>query len=327
MKSCCICGTFACICLLRVERQVFYNVQYTGQRFVQNGNINRGKGWNHMTAVIDVGGGLRGIYAAGVLDWCLEQGIHFDVGIGVSAGAANIASFLGGQKGRNVHFYTEYALRKEYMSVGNLLRKKSYIDMDYVYGTLSNAGGENPLDYAAIAADPAQFIIVATNARTGAPRYFTKEDLHADQYDVIKASCSIPVVCPPYVVDGTPYYDGALSDPIPVEQAFALGCDQIVLILTRPKDFYRTPRKDKIMAALIRHKYPKAAEAFRQRAELYNRKLDQAKDYEAQGKLLIVAPDDTCGMDTLTRDTDAMRRFYQKGLHDAPAIRSFLGGI
>lgn len=279
-----------------------------------------------MTAVIDVGGGLRGIYAAGVLDWCMEQGIHFDVGIGISAGAANIASFLAGQKGRNVHFYTEYSLRKEYMGIGNLLRKKSYIDMDYVYGTLSNTGGENPLDYAAVAANPAQFVIVATNAWTGAPQYFTKADMHADQYDVIKASCSLPVVCPPYRVNGTPYYDGALSDPIPVVKARAMGCDQIVLILTRPKDFYRKPGRDRRMAALIRHQYPNAAQAFCQRAELYNRQLNLAKSYAEKGNLLIVAPDDTCGLDTLTKDTGAMMRFYHKGLHDAVAIRSFLGG-
>ena len=56
------------------------------------------------TAVVDVGGGLRGIYACGVLDRCLEDGITFDVGVGVSAGAANIASYIAGQKGRNYRF-------------------------------------------------------------------------------------------------------------------------------------------------------------------------------------------------------------------------------
>ena len=102
------------------------------------------------TAVVDVGGGLRGIYASGVLDRCLEEEICFDVGIGVSAGSANIASYLAGQKGRNYQFYAEYSSRKEYMSLHNFLFKKSYIDMDYVYGVLSNDDGENPIDYQAI---------------------------------------------------------------------------------------------------------------------------------------------------------------------------------
>ena len=54
--------------------------------------------------VIDVGGGLRGIYAAGVFDWCLENGVKFDYGIGISAGSANLASNLSGQRGRNTCF-------------------------------------------------------------------------------------------------------------------------------------------------------------------------------------------------------------------------------
>lgn len=92
--------------------------------------------------VIDVGGGLRGIYGAGVLDRCLEEDLRFDLCIGVSAGSANMASYLAGQHGRNKPFYDEYSFRREYMSVHNLIRKHSYLDLGYVYGTLSNAGGE-----------------------------------------------------------------------------------------------------------------------------------------------------------------------------------------
>ena len=123
------------------------------------------------TGVVDVGGGLRGIYAVGVLDYCMDCGIRFDLGIGVSAGSANLASYAAGQRGRNHQFYTEYAFRRQYMSLSNFIRKKSFINMDYVYGML--------------------------------------------------------------------------SDPVPVEKAFAPGCDRVVLILTKPVDLIRTPDKDK----------------------------------------------------------------------------------
>lgn len=33
-----------------------------------------------MTGVIDVGGGLRGAYGAGVFDWCMDNDVHFDSG-------------------------------------------------------------------------------------------------------------------------------------------------------------------------------------------------------------------------------------------------------
>lgn len=219
------------------------------------------------TAVIDVGGGLRGIYAAGVLDRCIEDGISFDLGIGVSAGSANIASFLAGQKGRNYVFYTEYSMRKKYMSMRNFVFKRSYIDLDYVYGTLSNSDGENPMDYAAFASNPAEFIAVATNALTGEAKYFGKGDLSQDNYDVFKASSAIPFVCRPYVIGGVPYYDGALADPIPVEKAFSMGCDRAVLILTKPRGVKRTPDRDIKLARFIRRKYPVAAERLAARAE------------------------------------------------------------
>ena len=86
--------------------------------------------------VIDVGGGTRGIFGAGVLDFCMDNGIHFDHFVGVSAGSANGASYIAGQKGRNLVFYNEYAFRKEYMSWENFRKTGSYIDLDYIYGTL-----------------------------------------------------------------------------------------------------------------------------------------------------------------------------------------------
>ena len=93
--------------------------------------------------VIDVGGGLRSAYSTGVLDYCLDNGIHFDYGLGVSAGAANITSYLAGQRGRPLRFYTKYCPRPEYMSLGNFLRDGSYLGLDYIYGTLMNEDGED----------------------------------------------------------------------------------------------------------------------------------------------------------------------------------------
>ena len=125
------------------------------------------------TGLVDVGGGMRDIYGAGVLDYCIDQGIRFDCCIGVSAGSANVTSFLAGQRGRNYRFYTEYAFRKEYMSFGNWLRNRSYVGLDYIYGTLSNSDGEYPLDYERMVSGKEDLWIVAANALTGKPHYPT----------------------------------------------------------------------------------------------------------------------------------------------------------
>ena len=276
------------------------------------------------TGVIDVGGGFRGIYATGILDYCQDNALTFDLGIGISAGNANLASFISRQRGRNYVFYTEYAFRKQYASLRNFIFKKSYIDMDYVYGTLSNHDGENPLDYKAMADNPMEFCIIATDAETGKPHYFFKNDFSQDNYDPFKASSSIPFVCKPYPIGDKLYFDGALGDPVPVKKAFELGCDKVVLILTKPADKPREVGKDAILADRIQKKYPQAAEQFRLRAEHYNNGVALAKTYAEQGKLLILSPKDTFGVDTLHKDKASLNRLYESGLRDGEKIKEFL---
>ena len=274
--------------------------------------------------IVDVGGGYRGIYAAGVLDYCLDNGINFDLGIGVSAGSANLGSFVSGQARRNYRFYTEYGHRKEYASTHNYVTKKTFIDMDYVYNTLSNTDGEDPIDYAHFLENPMDYIVVATDALTGKPKYFEKKDIKLDDYAPMKASCAIPVVCHPEEVEGRLYFDGALSDPVPVQKAFELGCDKVILLLTKPRNFRRNSEKDEKMAKLIEGEFPEAAKAFSERSRLYNEEVSMAKLLASNGKVLIVAPDDTCGVNTLTTDPERLHELYSKGYGDGVKIKEFL---
>lgn len=270
--------------------------------------------------IIDVGGGLRGIYGAGVLDRCMEEGVRFDCCIGVSAGAANMSSYVAGQHGRNKPFYQDYSFRKEYMSVGNLVRRHSYLDLEYVYGALSNAGGENPLDYPAMVENPAELVIVAAEARTGNPVYFTKEDLRQDDYRPLMASCCIPVIDRPYVIEGVSYYDGGLADPMPLEKALAMGCERVAVILTKPIAPEQTGSRDKKLAKLLRHRYPAAARGLALRAERYNKTVRQALKLEQAGRCCVLAPDNTEGMATLTKDKESLEKMYRKGWQDAEKL-------
>lgn len=267
--------------------------------------------------IVDVGGGTRGIFGAGVLDYMMDIGIECDYFVGVSAGAANAASYGAGQKGRNFKFYTEYAFRKEYMGKRNFLKTGSYINFDYIYSTLSNSDGEYPLDFEALKNSPMEMEIVVTDALTGQVRYFTKDDLAQDNYDPIKASCCVPALCPPYVVDGTPYFDGGLSDPIPYKRAFEAGCDHVIVILTKPRDYFRTPERDRRLSRAFGHRYPKAAAALRNRSQVYNQSLRELYKLEQEGKVTIIAPSDIGKLKTLTKDREQLEKLYMMGRMNA----------
>lgn len=279
---------------------------------------------NERIGVIDVGGGLRGAFAAGVLEYCAQNAIDFDVCFGISAGSANLTSYLSRQTGRNYIFYMDYVHRHQYMSFRNFLKTGSYIGFDYVYNTLSGTDGENPLDYEALKANPAEFIVIATDANTGKPVYFTKDDMSLNNYDICKASCSIPVICRPYIINDVPCFDGALSDPVPIEKAFQTGLDKVVLLLTLPENLIRKPDKDIKIAKILKRTYPNAAKKLETRAEKYNQGIKIAQEYAKEGKVLILSPDDTCGVSTLSKNKEGIRKLYEKGFAEGEKIKRFL---
>lgn len=276
------------------------------------------------TAMIDVGGGFRAIFGCGVMDRMLEDDIDVDMCYGISAGAANMTSFLARQHGRNHKFYTEYAFRKEYASTDSFFRNHNFANLDYIYGTLSNHDGEYPLDYATLKANPTGFTVVACNAEDGSTKYFDKDRIRYDDFDIVKASSAVPVACEPYVVDGVPYYDGGIADPIPVQKALDDGYERIVLILSRTRDQVRKQQKDLAPARILERSHPAAAQRLRERYRTYNDEMALAKEYEGQGKVLILAPEELYGLNTLSKNFEGLEMMYRKGYAAAEKIPPFL---
>ncbi|MBR2764531.1 MAG: patatin family protein [Blautia sp.] len=279
----------------------------------------------YMIGVVDVGGGMRGAYGAGIFDYCLDKGIEFDYLIGVSAGAANCCSYISRQRGRNLRSYSEYSFRKEYMSKRNLLRTGSYLDLEYIYGDgLTNSCGEDPLDFQTMLRSGKTFKIVATDADTGEAVYYDMHDMAQDDYGAVKGSSCVPLASKAYKWKGRRLYDGGLSDPIPFQYALDAGCEKVVIILTRPKDYRRSALKDEKLAKLIRRQFPATAQVMAGRAYIYNHQLDQAIRLEKEGKVRILAPYSIDGMDTLTRDRGKILHMYDLGMEDAQKLLDFL---
>ena len=278
-----------------------------------------------MLGIIDVGGGMRGSFTAGIYDYILDQGVQpFDYLIGVSAGSGNMVSYLAGQRGRNLRFYLDYAFRREYMSMHNMLRTGSYINLDYPYTFLSGPGGEDPVDLEAFNASTARYEAVVTDAATGDPVYYDKELLREGNFDVIKASCAVPGACQPYPVLGKPGFDGGVADPVPYKRAFQQGCDRIVLLLTRPGDYLRPPLDHQEVLEKALGRWPLTYAALLRRSARYNRDVAAVKEMEKEGKALLIAPADIGDMRTLTKDREAVERLYHMGYEQGHRIMEFV---
>ena len=277
------------------------------------------------------GGGMKGIYTAGVLDFFMEKDLYFQNVYGVSAGACHLCSYISWQPKRAYHVSLDYLRDKNYCSMRSLLTTGSLFGLQYIYGTMTNEGGGDPLDYDAYHNNPTEAYLPATDAETGLPHYFNKNEIRRNEYQPIMATCALPVACRPISYEGHVYYDGGVSDSMPIEHALEHGCDRLIVIFSKPRGFRMKPQGGKIVYTLgLKHKYPKIVEDLNHRHEVYNRQMDMVDTLEKEGKVMTFCPSADIKIGTYTTDPAVMMQLYDNGIADAQKqmsqIKEFLNG-
>jgi len=266
------------------------------------------------TGLVLEGGGMRGLYTVGVLDCFMDHNITFDYVVGVSAGACNGATYLAGQLGRGLRVNTNYLRDKRYLSLYNFFKTKSFFGMDFIFDEIPNR--LDPLDYDALQASPAEYIVGATDVETGLTTYFNKHHIKNNCL-VLRASSSIPVLSPVVEYNGRKYLDGGTTDPIPVHRAVEDGCKRLIVVLTQARGYKKRPEKFRLLYKHIFRTLPKMVEALDNRHIRYNRSLTYASALESAGLAVIIAPSTPLGMGRFEKNRKKLKKAYDLGLHDA----------
>ncbi len=275
-----------------------------------------------MIGLIDIGGGMRGVYTCGIYDYLLDRDVKIDYCIGVSSGSGNLLNFVARQRGRSVKFFTDYSFDKDYFGAVAALKSGNLINLNYIYSEVSNSTGKDPIDFEAFMANECRFTCVSTDSKTALPRYFTKEDFKKDDYTALKAACALPVACRPVKFGGKKYFDGGVSDPIPIKKAFAEGCDKVIVCITQPRDY----RKTKIhwAANILLANHRKVLDNILIMHNMYNNGIEELIELEKQGKVLLVDPEFCFGVDTIKRDKQGMQSLYELGYRDGKRVEDFV---
>ncbi len=253
------------------------------------------------------------MYTAGVLDAFLEQGITFDVGVGVSAGAAYGISYISGQKGRNLKICEKYINDKRYVSLRNLFKEGALFGQTFVYEDIPRK--LIPFDYDAYFKSKTKFLTGVTNILTGETEYYEmKNDRY--KFDLFKATCALPFVSPIIPMGKGLYLDGGITDPIPYKKALSEGCEKLVIILTRHRGYLKEAEKAMLFAKLYYKKYPKLLDAMKRRHIIYNEQLEEIEKLEKEGSAIIIAPSRPVKIKRIETDIDKIRGLYSKGYED-----------
>ena len=272
------------------------------------------------------GGGMRGLFTAGVMDVMMEKGIRFDGIVGVSAGASFGCNFKSHQIGRVLRYNVRFKDDPRYMGLRSLLRTGNLVAAEFSYHTLPKE--LDVFDFEAYNRDPAEFHVVCTDVLSGQPVYHRIDFMDDKGLEWIRASASMPLVSKPVNIDGKLLLDGGISDSIPLRYFQEQGFERNLVILTQPKGFFKKKTKLMPLFHLFSSRYPAIVEAMSRRHLMYNEELAYLEEQERLGKILLIYPQDTLPIGRTEQNERKMRRIYAMGRAKAeeilPQIQAFV---
>ena len=283
-------------------------------------HLSRKKGCHQMfeSGLILEGGGMRGVYTAGVLEYFMEKNLYFPYVIGVSAGACHATSYLSRQQGRNRAVTIDYLSHPDYISIKNLLFKKELFGMDLIFDHIPN--NLVPFDFDSFHIGKEKFVIGTTDCHTGQAVYLEKNGTPSDILSIVRASSSLPFMAKPVQFNGRTLMDGGIADPIPLQKALADGVGKAVIILTKQKGYRK---KKSFFTKGYRYFYkefPGLNNALEIRWKRYNDTLELIERLENEGKVFVIRPSNDHDVSRAERDIARLENLHSQGYEDVCAV-------
>lgn len=270
------------------------------------------------SSLILEGGGMRGVYTGGVLEYFMEKNLEFPYIIGVSAGACQAMSYVSKQPGRNKKITIDLVKHPKYIRYRGIIDGTGLFNMNFIFDEIPNQLVH--YDYETFRASKQQLIVVATDCKTGKPVYLnckngkTNEEINL----MVRASSSLPLVAPIVKYKDMELLDGGLVDSIPIQKAIKDGKKKHVVVLTRPSGYRKgKPKGTGIYKMILGKNHAGAYNALKQRYIKYNQTLDELEKLEKEKKVLIIRPSQDLAVKRTERDPNKLEQLYKLGYEDA----------
>lgn len=263
------------------------------------------------TGLILEGGGMRGLFTAGVIDVLMENGVIFDGMIGVSAGAVFGCNYKSGQIGRVLRYNIKYCRDPRYCSFRSLIKTGNLFGKDFCYRKLPEE--LDVFDKETFEKNPMEFYVTCTDVVTGRPVYKKLDKVNENCYEWMRASASLPLVSTVVELDELKLLDGGISDSVPLKYFESIGYDRNIVVLTQPEGYYKSKNKLMPLIKFKLHKYPGMVKAMLNRHKMYNDTLRYIAQQEKQGELIVIRPDGPLPAGRTEKNPDNLRMAYKLG--------------
>jgi len=281
---------------------------------------------NNQVGLVLEGGGMRGLFTAGVIDVLMERGIQFPLAVGVSAGACFGVNIKSLQIGRALRYNLQMMGNPKYMGLGSFLKTGDYINADFAYHVVPTQ--IDIFDTETYVQQPMQFHVVCTDVDSGMPVYKNLERIDYEGLEWIRASASLPMISNPVLLEGHRLMDGGLSDSIPLKYIEGQGYQRNVVILTQPLGYRKKKVSRPWLYRFLCRQYPKMAELLIARPANYNTQLEYVEAQARAGSVFLIAPPEKLQIGRVEQSKEKLQMCYDMGRKvceaQLPALESFL---
>lgn len=280
------------------------------------------------TGLVLEGGGMRGLFTAGVLDVFMKNKIEFDGLVGVSAGAAFGCNYKSNQAGRALRYNLRFCHDKRYCSFRSLIKTGDLFGAEFCYHTIPDE--LDKFDKETFNNSPVEFFVVCTDMQTGKPLYKKLDTADYEAMEWIRASSSLPLVSKPVELDDKKLLDGGISDSIPLEFFENEGFDKILVVLTQPRSYIKKKSSTAGLMHLKLRKYPELINAMDTRPDVYNKCREYVFSREKEGKIFVICPENPLPAGRVEHNPEILQKTYDIGAKTAKVnlkhLKDFLQG-
>ena len=281
------------------------------------------------TGLVLEGGGLRGIFTAGVLDVLMEEGVKFDGAVGVSAGAAFGSNYKSEQNRRAIRYNLRFAKDPRYSSIMSLIATGNLFNAQFCYHDIPEK--LDPFDWETFRKNPMEFYLVCTDVETGKAVYhLCDNDDEQEMLEWFRASGSMPLVSRIVEIGDKKLLAGGIADSIPLRFMEEQGYERNLVVLTRPANYVKTGNPLMPMIERGLRDYPEGVEAIRNRHIAYNEEVAYVRQREIGKYAFVIRPDRDLDIGRVEHDRTKIRAAYKAGRRKArkllPEILTFLAG-
>lgn len=263
------------------------------------------------TALVISGGGCKGAFAIGVVEYLLEQQVYFDIYAGTSTGAL-IAPLLAAEHFDKLkHIYSTVRTK-------DLLRRYCCLTLPWRASLYKDKGLKRIINnlytseiHTTLQQSNKTVLACTVNLNTTQIRYWSPKECSRETFvEALRASANQPGLMPPVLLEGDYYVDGGVREIIPIHETIKRGATKIYAVLLEPVYKQRTNQKyDRIIKTLTRTLDTMFTET-------YTNDITGG----VTGEIKLIQPEKQLVENSLEFDPETMREMMQLGYRRAQTL-------